>query len=338
MLDTVISDNARLGIMPNIGVKGNIMADGAATPYDSGSPMQDGGGYLGSPDYGAAFSPIVQSGGATPGGFTEYQPQGFGGGLSPHSSRSPGGYSPSVSLVTITNHLGLLIPRSLLLTPRPQVLLGPRRRPQDSTVRQYVLSIAALNETLLLMSVSQSPSGAFASSPKFSPASVWISPPHLPAFADHLQPAYAASPAFTPTSPSYSPSSPAYGLGVSPTSPSYSPTSPSYSPTSPSYSPTSPSYSPSSPAFGKASGISPTSPVYSPTSPSYSPSSPNYNPQAAGKQQSPTSPVYSPTSPMGYSPSSPQFTPGSDPRSISPSSSSPKWTPTVRYSLDTLVS
>ena len=97
MLDTVISDNARLGIMPNLGVKGNMMADGAATPYDSGSPMQDGSGYLGSPDYGAAFSPIVQSGGATPGGFTEYQPQGFGGGLSPYSSRSPGGYSPSVN-------------------------------------------------------------------------------------------------------------------------------------------------------------------------------------------------------------------------------------------------
>jgi len=94
MLDTCISDNARLGIMPNIGIKGSITADGAATPYDSGSPMQDNG-YLGSPDYGASFSPIVQSGGATPGGFTEYQPQGFGGGLSPYSSRSPGGYSPS---------------------------------------------------------------------------------------------------------------------------------------------------------------------------------------------------------------------------------------------------
>lgn len=107
MLDTVISDNARLGIMPNIGVKSNIMADGAATPYDSGSPMQDGSGYLGSPDYGAAFSPIVQSGGATPGGFTEYQPPGFGGGLSPYSSRSPGGYSPSVS-TSIMDDLGLL--------------------------------------------------------------------------------------------------------------------------------------------------------------------------------------------------------------------------------------
>ncbi len=110
MLDTVISDNARLGIMPNIGVKGNTMADGAATPYDSGSPMQDGSGYLGSPDYGAAFSPIVQSGGATPGGFTEYQPQGFGGGLSPFNSRSPGGYSPSVSPVVV-HYLSSLTPR-----------------------------------------------------------------------------------------------------------------------------------------------------------------------------------------------------------------------------------
>ena len=94
MLDTCISDNARLGIMPNLLVKGSMMADGAATPYDAGSPMQDGG-YMRSPDYSSGFSPIAQSGGATPGGgFTEYQPQGFGGGLSPYSgSRSPGGYS-----------------------------------------------------------------------------------------------------------------------------------------------------------------------------------------------------------------------------------------------------
>ena len=97
MLDTCISDNARLGIMPNLGIKGSIMADGAATPYDSGSPMQDNG-YLGSPDYGAAFSPIVQSGGATPGGFTEYQPPGFTDTLSPYSRRSPGGYSVRIRL------------------------------------------------------------------------------------------------------------------------------------------------------------------------------------------------------------------------------------------------
>lgn len=150
MLDTVISDNARLGIMPNIGVKGNIMADGAATPYDSGSPMQDGSGYLGSPDYGAAFSPIVQSGGATPGGFTEYQPQGFGGGLSPYSSRSPGGYSPSVSTVHRGSSELADTSHSLRSTPRPRVLLGPRRPPQASTVRPYVVLIGTFNEMLLL--------------------------------------------------------------------------------------------------------------------------------------------------------------------------------------------
>ena len=94
MLDTCISDNARLGIMPNIGVKGSVLNDGAATPYDSGSPMQDNT-YLGSPDYGASFSPMAQSGGATPGGLTEYQPQGYGGGLSPYNARSPGAYSVS---------------------------------------------------------------------------------------------------------------------------------------------------------------------------------------------------------------------------------------------------
>lgn len=150
MLDTVISDNARLGIMPNIGVKGSIMADGAATPYDSGSPMQDGSGYLGTPDYGASFSPIVQSGGATPGGFTEYQPQGFGGGLSPYSSRSPGGYSPSVSSICGDQSELADILHSLRSTPRPQVLSGPRPRRQDFTVRRYGLSIESFNEMLLL--------------------------------------------------------------------------------------------------------------------------------------------------------------------------------------------
>ena len=146
MLDTVISDNARLGIMPNIGVKGNIMADGAATPYDSGSPLQDGSGYLGSPDYGAAFSPMVQPGGATPGGgFTEYQPQGFGGGLSPYSSRSPGGYSPSVSSVDHESSELANILYSLRSTPHPQALSGLRRHLQVSTVRRYALEIRIHN-------------------------------------------------------------------------------------------------------------------------------------------------------------------------------------------------
>jgi DNA-directed RNA polymerase II subunit RPB1 len=96
MLETVISDNGRMGLMPGLTVKG---ADGgAATPYDSGSPLAEGG-YLGTPDYGASFSPIQSGGSATPGGFaTEYgSTVGFGGGMSPYGGRSPGGagYSPS---------------------------------------------------------------------------------------------------------------------------------------------------------------------------------------------------------------------------------------------------
>ena len=189
MLDTVISDNARLGIIP--GVKGSVLPDGAATPYDSGSPMQDSG-LLGTPDYGASFSPIVQSGGATPGGFTEYSGHGFGGGMSPYGGRSPGGWSPSSPFAGATSPFNTS-PTS----------------PGAASPGFYSPS---------------SPSGAFASSPRFSPAS--------PAFVDLpstmtykltcLQICRFASVSiiasffrlvtndlcsFTPTSPSYSPSS-----------------------------------------------------------------------------------------------------------------------------------
>ena len=249
LLSSVVVDNAHHHMAP--GMKGGMIPDGAATPYDSGSPMQDGG-FIGTPDYGASFSPIVQSGAASPGGFTEYSGHGFGG-MSPYSSRSPGGWSPSSPFAGATS-------------PFNTSPTSPSASPG-----YYSPS---------------SPGMAFTSSPRFSPAS----------------PAYAASPAFTPTSPSYSPSSPAYG-----------------SPTSPSYSPTSPSYSPSSPAFG-GQGVSPTSPSYSPTSPSYSPSSPSFGAPTSGISPgsgiSPSSPVYSPTSPS-YSPSSPAFR---APNSISPSS------------------
>ncbi|KAK5240421.1 DNA-directed RNA polymerase II core subunit rpo21, partial [Exophiala xenobiotica] len=96
MLATVVTDNANLGLGGVIGVKGTQqMLEGAATPYDIGSPTQDNG-YLGSPDYGASFSPIAASGSETPGGFTDYQP-GFGGAgrFSPYGARSPAGYSPA---------------------------------------------------------------------------------------------------------------------------------------------------------------------------------------------------------------------------------------------------
>lgn len=210
MLDTVISDNARLGIMANLGVKSGYV-DGAATPYDGGSPLQEAG-YLNSPDMGAAFSPIVNSGSETPGGFTEYQPPGYGGGLSPYSgARSPGGgYSPSSPFNTSPTSPGF----------------SPTSPGYSPTSPGMSLS-----------------SPGFSSSPRFSPASPAFTPTS-PTYSP-TSPAYGQA-GVSPTSPSYSPTSPNY----SPTSPNYSPTSPNYSPTSPSYSPTSPVYSPTSPQFG----------------------------------------------------------------------------------------
>jgi hypothetical protein len=94
MLETVISDNSRMGLMHGLSVKG---ADGgAATPYDSGSPLADG--YLGTPDYNSAFSPIQAAGGATPAGFATSYSDTYNSSMSPYSSaRSPSGpgYSPS---------------------------------------------------------------------------------------------------------------------------------------------------------------------------------------------------------------------------------------------------
>jgi DNA-directed RNA polymerase II subunit RPB1 len=284
MLDTFVSDNSRLGVMQNIGVKGSL-TEGAATPYDSGSPMQEGG-YLNSPDWGASFSPMANTGGESPGGFTEYVPPSWNGGMSPFSpggTRS-GGYSPSSPFNTSPTSPGGFSPASPGYSP-----------------------------TSPGMSVT-SPRGFAPTSPGFSPASPAYTPTS-PGYSP-TSPAYGAG--ASPTSPSYSPTSPSY----SPTSPSFSPTSPNYSPTSPGYSPTSPVYSPTSPSFNPATGnkqsptsptspasYSPTSPVYSPTSPaagSYSPTSPKFN----GSPSSPTSAPYSASSPK-WSPSSPQYSPSS---------------------------
>ncbi|KAL8656362.1 MAG: hypothetical protein Q9210_000289 [Variospora velana] len=294
MLETVISDNGRHGVMSGIGVKGSMIADGAATPYDSGSPMQENG-YLGTPDYGASFSPIVNSGAQTPGGFTEYQAPGYGGGLgSPYSTaRSPSsaGYSPSSPFNTSPTSPG------------------------------YSPTSPGYSPTSPGMSIS---SPGFSTSPHFSPASPAFTPtspgysPTSPGYSP-TSPQYGQT-GISPTSPSYSPTSPSY----SPTSPTYSPTSPNYSPSSPNFSPSSPVYSPSSPQYaGPAAGqrhsptsptspqsYSPTSPAFSPTSPSgsYSPTSPNFNSptspgsapySASSPKWSPTSPTFSPTSPKG---------------------------------------
>jgi DNA-directed RNA polymerase II subunit RPB1 len=292
MLANVVQDNGGMGLGGHLGVKGSAqLLEGAATPYDSGSPMADNG-YLGSPDYGAAFSPMATSGSETPGGFSEYQPNaGYSGGFSPYGARSPGGYSPG--------------------SPFGVSPSSPNFSPP---VGGYSPTSPSFGPT----------SPAFApTSPSFSPASPSFTPtspaysPTSPGFGQGVSP---TSPNYSPTSPSYSPTSPAFGT---PTSPNYSPTSPAFSPTSPTsptspqYSPTSPMYSPTSPAYGGGAGASkqsPTSPNYSPTSPNFSPTSPT----------SPTSPSYSPTSPM-YNPS-----PSSPGRVTSPqySPTSPVYSPT----------
>lgn len=265
MLETVISDNSRMGLMAGMPTKSGDDG-GAATPYDTGSPMADSGYLsLGSPSAGGGnFSPIVGAGSDENTGFATDYAGGFGGfgAASPGRPTSPfttsptspfgsfgGGYSPS----------------------SPNMGYSPTSPLMDG-------------------------GGRYASSPQFSPSS----PSFSPTSPIH-RPTSPASPNYSPTSPSYSPTSPSSPRHYSPTSPAQfnSPTSPSYSPASPSYSPTSPAVhgaGPTSPSY------SPASPSWSPTSPGYSPTSPSF--QGAGMQQSPTSPNYSPTSPS-FSPRTP---------------------------------
>lgn len=226
MLETVISDNGRMNLMPGLAAKG---ADGgAATPYDSGSPLMESG-YLGTPDYQAAFSPMNEA--VTPGhrGFgTDYGSTigdgGFGNATSPYGGmRSPGGvgYSPS--------------------SPFSTSPMSPGYSPQSP----------GYSPTSPMMGAT---SPSYAVSPRFSPVSPAFtptSPAYSPTSPSFVSP---TSPSYSPTSPNYSPTSP--NMHASPTSPSYSPTSPSYSPTSPNYSPTSPNFTGSKTSPG--SGLSPT--------------------------------------------------------------------------------
>ncbi|KAJ3578974.1 hypothetical protein NPX13_g1594 [Xylaria arbuscula] len=272
MLDTVISDNSRMGLVPGMAVKGNQL-DGAATPYDTGSPMADSG-YgmsLASPSIGMGnFSPIVGAGsdnGPTPGSAWGGLD---GGAISPWRPSSPGGTSPF----------------------SPGSPLGYNYSPTSPAVGYSPTSPMQV--------------GRYPTSPSFSPSSPSFSPSSPAGGFRSTSPSYSpTSPSYSPTSPAamgqYSPTSPAAN---SPTSPSYSPTSPSYSPTSPSYQPgggTSPSYSPTSPQFSPTSpnSYSPTSPQFrpqaaSPTSPHYSPSSPSFSSPGPGGSNGPK---YSPTSP-----------------------------------------
>ncbi|KAH8883867.1 beta and beta-prime subunits of DNA dependent RNA-polymerase [Thozetella sp. PMI_491] len=280
MLDTVISDNSRMGLMPGMTIKGNQL-EGAATPYDSGSPMADSGYLSGSfsPTMGN-FSPIVGAGSETPSGFATEYGGGFGFGSTSYSATSPRPTSP---------------------------LSGSPTSPFSSAYGSYSPSSPAqgYSPTSPLLDVG----GRYASSPQFSPSSPSFSPT-----SPMMRPGSPASPNYSPTSPTYSPTSPAGGRHYSPTSPQQynSPTSPSYSPASPSYSPASPNLHATSPSY------SPASPTWSPTSPeAYSPTSPGF--QRSPAQASPTSPGYSPTSPS-FSPRTPGRAPPGSGDQYSPTS------------------
>ncbi|KAL2271047.1 hypothetical protein VTJ83DRAFT_418 [Remersonia thermophila] len=270
MLETVISDNSRMGLMPGMTIKG-AQLEGAATPYDTGSPLADEGflgGYSPTP---GNFSPIQGGGSDSPSGFgTEYG-GGFGSSTVNPYATSPRATSPFSTSPTSPFTYGGYSPSSPAGYSPTSPLIGA--------------------------------GGRYASSPQFSPSSPSFSPT-----SPMLRPGSPTSPNYSPTSPSYSPASPAAGIGArhySPTSPAQfnSPTSPSYSPTSPSYSPASPAFQATSPSY------SPASPTWSPTSPdAYSPTSPAFH-RSPGQQLSPTSPGYSPTSPS-FSPRTPGRTQG----------------------------
>ncbi|KAF2868775.1 hypothetical protein BDV95DRAFT_499716 [Massariosphaeria phaeospora] len=279
MLLTMVEDNSRIG-----GAAGAYLDNGAATPYDLGSPTYEGGTNF-DPSL-ANFSPLAAAGGDDQGGLTSYN--GPDGGWSPYN----GGRSPGYAASVMSPGFGGTSPTSPGYSPT-----SPSYSPTSPGISSPMFGVTS--------------PGYAITSPHYSPTSPSYSP---------TSPAYGSptSPSYSPTSPSYSPTSPSY----SPTSPSYSPTSPAhvggrgatsphYSPTSPAYSPTSPMYSPTSPQFGansdRRSPASPTSPSYSPTSPVYSPTSP------AANAYSPTSPKFSPTSPgpAPYSATSPKWSPTS---------------------------
>ncbi|KAK0666143.1 putative DNA-directed RNA polymerase II subunit RPB1 [Cercophora samala] len=279
MLETVISDNSRMGLMAGMTIKGNQL-EGAATPYDTGSPMADNG-YLGgsySPTMGN-FSPIVGNDSGGPTGFASEYGGGFGSSSANPYATSPG--RPTSPFTTSPTS-----PFSYGYSPTSPA--------------------AGYSPTSPLIDAG----GRFASSPQFSPSSPSFSPT-----SPMLRPGSPTSPSYSPTSPSYSPASPAATRHYSPTSPAQfqSPTSPSYSPTSPSYSPASPAFQATSPSY------SPASPNWSPTSPdAYSPTSPTFQ-RSPGQQMSPTSPGYSPTSPS-FSPRTPGRAAGSGGDQYSPTS------------------
>jgi DNA-directed RNA polymerase II subunit RPB1 len=263
MLETVISDNSKMGLMAGLPVKGSGY-DGAATPYDSGSPLQEGG-YMGTPDYNASFSPIISSGSESPSGFggmTDYSSAGYGG-MSPYSARSPGGfdYSPTSPF---GRSPGAASPGWASTYSPSSPAMGLSSPSYNASSPHFSPQSPAFTPTSPIYSPT-SPAGISPASPNYSPTS--------PAQYSPASPNYSpSSPQFSPTSPLYSPTSPVFGGGGAKAATSTSPTSPSYSPTSPQWSPSSPQYSPTSPLA--RSPTSPLSAPYSASSPKFSPTSP----------------------------------------------------------------
>ncbi|BFZ54625.1 DNA-directed RNA polymerase II core subunit rpo21 [Savitreella phatthalungensis] len=285
---------------------GGVMdpAGGSATPYDERSPMAYHADY--GADDSAAFSPLVQSGGAD----------------DSYADMSAGFQSPYGA--------GMASPGYTPQSPYGSSVASPSYSPGGASPAYGAASPAYGGATSPMYAYATSPGASYgAVSPAYSPSSPAYSPssPSWNGAGGGTSPG-AASPAYSPQSPSWTPVSPNIAGGA--TSPQYSPTSPQYSPTSPQYSPTSPSLSPGGGAGGYSAtspryNMSPTSPQYSPTSPQYSPTSPQYSPTSpsmspgngGGYGASPTSPAYSPhqgasyspTSPAAYSPASPSYSP-----------------------------
>ncbi|CAA9967014.1 hypothetical protein PTNB73_09879 [Pyrenophora teres f. teres] len=273
MLLTMVEDNSKM--MGGAAGAGAYMSDGAATPYDLGSPTYEGGMGMGGGYDQVSFSPMAAAGGGDDqGGFTAYGGTYGSGGFSPYDGgRSPGGSGFTGMSPGFTSPVSPgFSPTSPGYSPTSPGTASPRFA---ATSPGYMAS---------------------PTSPHYSPTSPRYGSPTSPSYSPTSPAGYSpTSPQYSPTSPNYSPTSPTFMGGA--TSPAYSPTSPQYSPTSPQYSPTSPQYQATS---DRRSPTSPTSPQYSPTSPRYSPTSP------AGSF-SPTSPRYSPTSPgPAYSPTSPK--------------------------------
>ncbi|KAL3958875.1 hypothetical protein ACCO45_007037 [Purpureocillium lilacinum] len=240
MLETVISDNSRMGLMP-------------------GMPTKEAAGN---------FSPIQGAGSETPAGFgTEYGGAGFGGigSMSPYAMRgatSPFSTSPTSPF---SAGMGGYSPTS------PNAGYSPTSPLIDGGGGRYATSPSFSPSSPSFSPTSPMLRPTSPASPNYSPTSPSYSPAS-PSSPRHYSPTSPAqfnsptSPSYSPASPNYSPASPNLH-GAGPTSPSYSPASPSWSPTSPE------AYSPTSPSFSRSPGNqqSPTSPSYSPTSPSFSP-------------------------------------------------------------------